>query len=148
MLHILDLINDGPQAQIFTHYDEVEGQLDIAVSRIETICRDLPAPLHTIPLDAQYAALIEKQRGLEAPRLKRLTVEMCDAHPLLFLEFDRTKTHLLADGNHRYYCLHRFGRKLARAWIVPETVWRAYLISGLPQVPPDEMLNSHSGWKE
>lgn len=144
MLNVLDLINLS-NMQVYTHYDEVEGQIDIAVGLLDAMCRRANIPTILIPVEPQYAKVVRKQRGLEPHRLNRLTIEICESNPLLFLDFSRTRTQLLADGNHRYYRLYYFGRRQARAWLLPEAAWRPFQIAGMPQQSEEECLNSFSG---
>lgn len=130
--------------QIFTHIEPKSGKnTTIAATRLNEWCQKSNHPRVNIPLTRDGAELLWNKRGVEKDRLKRLTV-LCRYYPILVLEWP-DGTHLIADGTHSYCWQYSQGFSSAVAWMVPQVVWREFVVEGLPDASEEQLLSSFSG---
>ena len=136
---------------VFTHFDEVTGvQTTLAADRIracvELVTKLDPSFIACCPITDEDADIIRRKRGLEPARLRR-AMKTKKYQPLLFINMP-DNTQLLIDGSHTYVALHAKGFKSAAAYLVPEIMWRAFVIEDMPRFSSEEhMLNTPSGIK-
>lgn len=130
--------------QLFTHFDPETGEVKTwAASRLMFHCRHHGRKLLvTARMDHDFAQLCKRDRGVEAHRLSRLTSSQL-AEPLLLADLGRSQ--LLIDGTHRYVRKSDLGHNEFTAYLVPESLWKDFLVSDLPSTTPQELLQSHSG---
>jgi hypothetical protein len=104
-------------------------------------------PLKRVPIEREFATYCVHQRGVESARLAywRKRVESVDCPPLLFCHFEKDDSHLLVDGTHRYVAAYLKQVDSLLAFIVPEKVWRQYLIIDLPSESDEKILSTPSG---
>lgn len=137
-----------PSDQIFTHFDEATGkERTFAASALRRLCareesEQAGVMYAWIELQGEHVEVLRAKRGLEEPRLLRALATPRYA-PLLFCIMP-DETHLLVDGSHTYVAMWMRGAREARAYIVPECLWRGALVTGLDKTTPEELLASHS----
>lgn len=86
-------------------------------------------PVH-IPIEADFAQYCLTNRGIEQHRLDRLTEKHLE-EPLVFAQW-AGGTQLLIDGHHRYVKHSQLGHEIAPAFILPEVLWRLFVIDDFP----------------
>jgi hypothetical protein len=135
--------------QIFTHFEQSGSariERTFAASALRRVCSqpgsELAGVAHVeVALEPGFLAILQTSRGLEEPRLLRALAARRYA-PLLFCLLN--DTHLLVDGTHTYAAMVLKGFSLARAYVVPECLWRSHLVEGLPSTTPEELLATPS----
>ncbi len=142
-----------PSDQIFTHFEEAkEGQSPrervFAVTRLRLLARKADSKqagiLRTwIGLEEAHVGVLFARRGLEEARLLQ-ALAAPSYSPLLFCLMP-DESALLVDGSHTYAAAFMRGLRELRAYLVPECIWRNFLVEGLPGTTPEELLASHSG---
>jgi hypothetical protein len=142
-----------PSDQIFTHFDGESAtriERTFAASRLRALCEQpgsaLAGVAHVeVPIDPGFLQVLAQCRGLERARLQR-ALTMPRYAPLLFCLLGKgaDASHLLVDGSHTYAAMVLRGQKTARAWVVPECLWRSHLVTGLPSTTPEELLATPS----
>lgn len=105
--------------------------------------------IHLVPVEDEAKPLFAK-RGLEEHRLNRITYPF---PPILVAEM-ADATHLIVDGNHRYFRCYSLGMRECPAYIIPEAIWSECLIDmstipwleGVPKADIYKVfLRGHSG---
>lgn len=137
--HTLD-----PREVIFTWVDPDDDtyQLNFLVNRIIEASKDLEILL--TPVNDEGAEMIRTHRGLEPHRLARITGIPPSWPPVIYLLMP-DDTHLLIDGNHRYFRAWQMRSEWILTKVVPESIWKYYLVN-LPVDPDiDDLLNGWSG---
>jgi hypothetical protein len=140
-----------PGSQIFTYHSETNAEtIQLAAGLLASFIRSQPGSevlVHQVPLeDKTYRQLISYS-GVERKHLDsvKLTIAAKGPIPLrrlieppLMLEWGRDeipphlRTHTIADGNHRICALYELGWRYALVYLVPEILWREFLISNMP----------------
>ena len=138
--------------QIFTHFEELgEGvsvQRTFAASALRRFCsceESVLAGVARVPqlaLDGGMLTMLLTRRGLEEARLLRALSTPSYA-PLLFALMPDGSA-LLVDGSHTYVAMLLRGERYARGYLVPECIWRNFLVSGLRACSPEELLATPS----
>ncbi len=138
-----------PRDQIFTHFEEETGKERVfAATRLRLLARERDSEqagvIRTwVGLEEAHVGVLFARRGLEEARLLRALAAQSYS-PLLFcLMLDGSA--LLVDGSHTYAAAFIRGLRELRAYLVPECVWKNFLVEGLPGTTPEELLASHSG---
>lgn len=132
--------------QVFTHIDSNTGKSTVyAVTRIREHCYRNVFPVYMTPLEPNMARIVLRERGLEAPRLQRALLTK-KFQPFVFLTMP-DGTHLAVDGSHTYVARCLLGHTWALAYIVPESVWRDFIVEGVgtEKLTKAELLTSYSG---
>lgn len=141
-----------PSDQIFTHFEEREGQPSrervFAATRLRLLARERDSEqagvLRTwVGLEEAHVGVLFARRGLEEARLLRALAAPSYA-PLLFCLMPDGSA-LLVDGSHTYAAAFMRGLRELRAYLVPECVWKNFLVEGLEGTTPEALLASHSG---
>lgn len=99
--------------------------------------------LELIPVTREDAGMILTNRGIEPLRLLGLVSKLRggqSCEPLLFARMADGSC-LLIDGSHRYCAATILGRTELPAYILPELIWRNWLVD----LPDDMPLPDHSG---
>jgi hypothetical protein len=138
--------------QIFTHFEDAGPGLSVqrtfAASALRRYCqtpdsvRAGVARQARIALDGSMLAMLLTRRGLEDARLLRALATPRYA-PLLFCLMPDGSA-LLVDGSHTYAAMLMRGFKLARGYLVPECIWRNFLVTGLRATTAEELLATPS----
>lgn len=136
--------NLSHREQLFTHIDPETGrQTSIAASRLAARAARIE-PVW-IPVRPEVAELYQRIRGIEPHRLQR-----CLAYPSFFplVHIDwPDDTKLLIDGHHRYVAAAQLRHQWILSVIVPERIWRRFIVSGVPSVSLSDFLTKASGIK-
>lgn len=146
---MLDPLSLGPLDEVFSWNETDNGPtLHFAATllRREGIA-DLPTVV--VPIDREFAMFCVQRRGVEAHRVERwgkwfLRNGAAKAPPLLFCHMEADQSHLLVDGTHRYVAAALCVLPELPAVVVPEAVWRRYLVD-LPQETTQDILTGFSG---
>lgn len=104
--------------------------LHFAVTRMNAYLAGSGFPVSTIGLTEELVTDVLRQNGIEPDHLERITPERME-HPLLLLRW-ADETHVVADGGHRLVRRALSGIDHAQAWLVPERLWRRFVIDGMP----------------
>jgi hypothetical protein len=134
--------------QIFTHFEPAGPGLSVqrtfAASALRRFCQRKEsveagvARQARIALDEGMLAMLLARRGLEDTRLLRaLTTPRY--MPLLFCLMPDGSA-LLVDGSHTYAAMLLRGARYAPGYLVPECVWRNFLVTGLKETSEEELL--------
>lgn len=129
---------------VFTHMDE--GTKAITTINISRLLRDWKVrmrPVVMLPIDRDFAKFCVTNRGVEEHRLERLEREEI-REPVLFAYW-QSGEHLLIDGTHRYVAQTLKGASEIKARILPISVWRPYVIEGIPNDYAMKMMHGFSG---
>ena len=78
-----------------------------------------------VPINDDWAKAIREKGGVEELRLQRALKTKKYKH-MLYLEWN--DNYILADGNHTYLARHTKGHKWAPAYVVPEIIWRTFIV--------------------
>ena len=145
MFNIEDM---NPREAVFTHIDDVTGiQIDVAIDRLNAHIRArcIKGLFDPVPINVEHhiAEYFINNRGIEPHRLKRIRSEDF-LNPILFATTPKG-THLLLDGHHRYVAAAMAGKATLPAFVVPERVWRKFLIEGMGQATTEILRNMYSG---
>lgn len=129
--------------QVFIHFDEVDGRQTIfAVQRLIAHLKAQALAPVLVDVDPDFAAWMRENRGIEAHRLDRLSQAVIDAaDPLVLVQLPDGQV-LLVDGTHRFVWLAEHGQREAVAWIVPETIWRAFVVGETLDGLTDDVLRT------
>jgi hypothetical protein len=100
---------------------------------IPEIYREL-IPIET-PIDPGYADWVKHNCGIEPHRLARITPQVLDTIPALFVSInpDNPYDGKLVDGNHRYLKAHMLGRTSLKLWVFPTDVAERFEV----EIPPE-----------
>lgn len=130
---------------VFTHFDpETKEPMDLAIDLLLADKRVKRLGVIDVAIDREWAATCVRDRGIERHRLARLMDVKGEFDPIYYVHYgDGSK--LQIEGVHRYVASYTMGRKSIRAKIIPLTVWKPYIISGLPRDTPEQLLNKFSG---
>lgn len=132
--------------KIFTHISDDWGEIVFAVNRLKkAVIGELNAERLSwvcIAIEPSLAKYIFKFNGIEGHRLTRISEFNLD-EPLLFC--DKEGKQILVDGNHRYVRRYQLGKREALAVIVPEALWKDFVVTGLPEGTPEELMKRFSG---
>lgn len=132
---------------LFAHYDD-KTQIETCIS-ITRLLKDRKVRMQRVfdlEIDPVWAQYCLDNRGIEEHRLKRcVDLKGEYAEPVLYVHWgDGSKLHV--DGVHRYVASWYNGYKQIKARILPVTVWRPYVVTGIPKLPrPDKLRDSFSG---
>jgi hypothetical protein len=131
--------------QIFTHIDDQTGQERVfAVDGLRKHMDSERAKFFITPIDYTTSVMIMKHRGIEKPRLRR-AMQTKLYKPFLYLQMP-DQTNLLCDGSHTYVARHMKGHKWGLTYVIPQEIWKHYLVEGIPQWESEAaMLASYSG---
>lgn len=80
----------------------------------------------SIRIDPEHVDIIKTRRGIEQPRLDRMTPEYRDK-PIIGA-FAQDGSFITVDGNHRFIKRHEAGFKNIRAYCFKYPFWRQFLI--------------------
>jgi hypothetical protein len=138
--------------QIFTHFEEAGNGLSVqrtfAASALRRFCvrpesvQAGVARQARIALDGSMLGMLLARRGLEDARLLR-ALTMPRYAPLLFCLMPDGSA-LLVDGSHTYAAMLLRGARYAPGYLVPECVWRNFLVTGLKETTAEELLATPS----
>jgi len=143
---MLDTITLPVSDQVFTHVSEATGiNTQLAGTSIREHCDRTLAKLFLVALEPHAAKMTVMYRGIELPRLERAT-RTEHYKPLLYLDMPEG-TQLLADGSHTYVARYIKGHRYALAYIVPERIWRDFVVTDFPtfDMTAEELLATTSG---
>ena len=136
--------------QIFTHFEEGAaggGTASLcrtfATSAIRRDCAARKAEVLRVELTYEGFQIVTTSWGLEPARLER-ALRAREYSPLLFVQ-ERDGSHLLVDGSHTYAAAYLRGAREALAFVVAPQHWEGFLVEGLPEVTPEELLATPSG---
>lgn len=136
--------NFDPREQMFTYvFTDGRPNLHFAIDRMNTwAAREGADYLALVPVEEKQALHLEQTGVAEGPRLRELELEarkkdrtglrLYDVKPLLVIVIDDGR-HIIVDGNHRYVVEFRLGHKDMPAFVLPEAIWRRFLVD----LPPD-----------
>lgn len=124
---------EGEDNSEMLHFAASQLRRDLSAIPPAVDCR-----LTSVHLDPQFAQFCIRSRGIEWPRCDRWFrifqgPAKVSPEPLLFCHFP-DGSNLLIDGTHRYVAAAMAGLRELPAWIVPEIIWRRYLVD-LPAEP-------------
>lgn len=131
---------------LFVHFDEkTQTETCINVSRL---LKDRKVKLQRtfdIEIDPVWAEYCLANRGVEEHRLKRcMELKGEYSEPILYVHWgDGSKLHV--DGVHRYVASWMNGYKSIKARLVPVTMWRPYIVTGLNTPDMIKLRDSFSG---
>lgn len=100
----------------------------------DQLCKYLADTNHEvvlIPIDKDFARTLPALRGLEIERMDRIPLNPNLWTPVVLLNMP-DGTHLLVDGNHRYFMSWVFGETEIRTWMVDQDIWEKFLVK-LPE---------------
>ena len=133
---------------LFTHFDPVtKKELNFNVTRLLASPRTKRIAPTAVSIDKTFALNLPQLRGLERHRVARLMHAIKDGvelDPLLFCMMPDGSA-LLVDGNHRYYAYATMNVWATAAKLLPETLWKKYLVEGLPPSKEEIVKAAFSG---
>jgi hypothetical protein len=145
---MIDIRDIGLKEAIFTHIDDQDHQVDIAIDRLSnaTFAACAAGLLKCVqaPVQKQIADYFVSHRGVEQHRLDRLDLKTLSTHPIIFGDWPNG-AHMLLDGHHRYVKAYQLGLTQIKAVIVPEPAWRQYEIKNNYRATHDELRTMKSG---
>lgn len=106
--------------------------LHFAVTRLNAYLTARKFPVSHIDLGRDFVLAVVKQNGIEPPHLDKVTVERLHMPATLLEAGDGS--HIVADGAHRIVKAALVGWTGSPAWLVPETIWRRFVISGVGEL--------------
>lgn len=119
--------------QTFTHIDD-DGDGMVTVfntsAMVESAIRGKIEP-EEVEIDPALAEFVMRSHAVSAAKADALP-EKALLNPILLIQFADGK-YLLADGNHRFVKASRVGRKTILAWLLPESVWRDFVVEDIPR---------------
>lgn len=130
----------GLTETVFTweNSDDPGEQLSFAVDRLAEAAEAANLEILAVAIDPEFAASLPERRGLEAHRIERLLQNIRAWKPILICVMP-DGTGLTVDGNHRYFIAWKAGGTAIPAYLVPESMWREYLID----FPHDKAFQEH-----
>lgn len=141
----------GKYEHVFTHVDpDTKEWTNFAVSRLrQYLLARGQSLLRTSQLKRDLALRFIVERGIEMHRVFHLSEEQV-REPIILLMMD-DGTSLTVDGHHRYIRRFAENRETFDFYHVPKTIWRRFVVDGLPNGTTDEdamrLVNSDSGIK-
>ena len=143
MMHHASL---GNKEEVFSYKNEDEPEVHIAVGRLNSWLTEKNFPMRYMDIDPGFAEHCLTHRGIEQPRLDRLTMDAM-FRPITTVQWyeDRPSDVLVIDGHHRYVWAYQNGLKKILQWAVPWQYWQDYRINGLPDLGHEGLRNMHSG---
>ncbi|QIG76946.1 hypothetical protein EVC30_118 [Rhizobium phage RHph_Y1_11] len=138
--------------EIFTYIRKDNGEhLDFNVTKIINSPRFKFIPTINVAIERDFAQTMPEQAGIEKHRvltfcelLKRGMEDQIQ--PVLFLRMD-DGSHILADGNNRYFAYACMGRTAVPAKIIPKGIWKKCMVTGLPKFDdPRDLQKMPSGY--
>lgn len=95
-----------------------------------------------VRIEPDYAMQIPSTRGIEKHRLERICGPI--HQPVIYVKWPTGRTHLLIDGNHRYFRAFQRGDADIWAYMLPFEFCQPYLCD-LGPINKEEILRTHSG---
>ncbi len=83
--------------------------------------------LKRVPLDQGFARFVRDFRGLEDPHLFALPIERLEVPTISCAMPDGS--YLLVDGHHRYYRRYLAGKTTVDSYLIPEPIWKHFLVT-------------------
>ena len=144
---ILGLIAGTHEIQeCFTHIDdEMKLTRKFNVTLIKRWCLENKPPISLVVVDEENYRICTTMRGFEQHRLDRITPEILDKEPVIFVWLPEDKTHLMIDGTHRCIKAYQLGRNLIKAYILNKDVWEQFLMPVDENITAEELLKMDSG---
>ena len=131
-----------PTEALFTWIDpDTHEQLTFAVDRLVAAVAALEIVL--VPVDQEVAERYRRERGIEQHRLQRMTPDALQQPICLATMPDGT--HLMIDGHHRYVYAASIQAHSIQAHLIPEETWKECLITDMPHLSEEFILNTESG---
>jgi hypothetical protein len=130
---IEQVLEIDPLGTTYTFVSKDDGQaVHIASGCLARFLKDMVGviPTYEIELDPTVIAAMQRgDLGIEEDHALKLPEEALEA-PLIVCEWGGT--HIFADGAHRLWRRWKRGDTTFTAWVVPERVWRHFVVMGLP----------------
>jgi hypothetical protein len=143
----------GLGEEMFTHIDDTTDpprQMSFAVDRIFAKCEAEKLEPVFVPIDLSFVEYLCKFRGVELPRVFRLT-DQDRIKPVLLIKYPylsalNSTEYLLIDGCHRYVRAALDERTLLLAYVIEERAfWEPFLVSGVPTETLEILLAKKRG---
>lgn len=134
MVALSELLAEGArEEQTFTHCTPDGTYTHILVDRLKASDDYKKLEIVRTEIKVDDALRIIKNNGIEKDHLSRITVHQF-LEPITFINWEQEGTQSLVDGNHRYIKAFVLGLPFILARLVPEPLWRQFVIS---DIPPD-----------
>lgn len=137
----------GARLQVYTHVLPDGTNLNINVEAIRSLLRRMPnAPIVKVELNLRdfwtmyHGNEFDPHRVMELKRRPPSSLEPCIWG--LWGDDLSKLSGFLMDGRHRYALAILRGQKEIPAYIIPESVWRDFLIDSLLQYTQDQLRDS------
>lgn len=108
--------------------------LHFATTRMVVYLRTSGYPVENVELTEELARHVAQKHGVEPGHLAN-TLERIN-EPCVLLDWG-DGTHVVADGNHRVVARYMMQLPTLPAWLLPEKVWRRFVIEGVPSTPAE-----------
>ncbi len=129
--------------QLFTweNPENASEQITWAVDRLAVDAEKHTWPVILMAIDPNFAEQLPVMRDLEAHRLTRLLELGIENWQPVLVCMMPDNTGNIVDGNHRLFIAHKLGLTEIRARIIPESIWREYVVD----MPANLSLTGWSG---
>ena len=98
-----------------------------AITRLENFLKKSDCEILAIPIEKKFAVTMVELRGLEYHRMARIPEDVKIWTPIIILHMP-DNTHLIVDGNHRYYKAYCLNVKHIVGVVVEQEIWADYLV--------------------
>lgn len=149
-----------PKSQVFSYRSETQGEtIHLAAGVLRDFLLSYPgteALLSQIPIEEKTYRQILTYSGVERHHLDKVKLSIAAAGPIalrhlvepsIMIEWgadeipQHLRSHTIADGNHRICALYELGHRFALVYLVPERLWREFLISNFPLSAEEKILS-------
>lgn len=120
--------------EMFSYVPKEGESLHFATTRLLRYLKTSSLPVVNVELDAALAEHVARRNGVEPGHLTESLKRI--EEPCVLIEYI-DGTHIVVDGNHRIFARQLLEFTFAPAWILPEKVWRRFLIEGVPETPEE-----------
>jgi hypothetical protein len=120
--------------EFYVWCDADDGSLlHFASTRLRLYLESIDYPITECVLTPEWVETTSRQSGIEPDHFARIIAQgdrRLDKPIILAAWSDGS--HLTVDGSHRLVLRYHLGRSFVNAYLVPETIWRDFLIEGAP----------------
>lgn len=133
-MHVHDLPSGAPIFQRIC--GETGEHICIDIEGLASACRSIRLEISMLAVLQSKAMDIVYGGRIDMRKLRRIPIEALKK-PCILIEVLNGPD--IADGNHRYVLAAAAKIPFISAYLVPERMWREYLVEGMPSITAEEL---------